>query len=70
MQNLYGKLGAVVSPEGIDHGKARPQAEAVWQISSGQTNSSRGKKLVSQNFASWNRISELLRQLSELCSAA
>jgi hypothetical protein len=26
----------MVSPEGIDHGKARPQADAVWLISSGE----------------------------------
>lgn len=31
---------------------------------------SREESVVSQNFASWNRIAELLRQLSGLCSAA
>ncbi|WP_410960114.1 hypothetical protein, partial [Salmonella sp. SAL4434] len=26
----------LVSPEGIDHGKARPKADAVWLIVSGE----------------------------------
>jgi hypothetical protein len=28
--------GRMVSPEGIDHGKARPKADAVWLILSGE----------------------------------
>ena len=28
----------MLSPEGIDHGKARPKAEAVWLILSGEPN--------------------------------
>lgn len=32
--------GRMVSPEGIDYGKARPKAEAVWLSSSGRANSS------------------------------
>jgi hypothetical protein len=33
----------LVSPEGIDHGKARPTAEAVWLMPSGRAKSSRGE---------------------------
>ena len=33
----------MVSPAGIDHGKARPKAEAAWLSSSGRATSSRGE---------------------------
>jgi hypothetical protein len=61
----------VVSPEGIDHGKARPKADAVWLILSGEPNSkAEGREVVSLNFASWNQLDGWLQAVDGLRQAA
>jgi hypothetical protein len=60
----------VVSPEAIDHGKARPKAEAVWLILSGEPIRDECREMVSQNFASWNQVDQWLRQVERLQQAA
>jgi len=71
---LIGKLlqwqGIVVSPEGIDNGKARPQAEAVLLMSSGIDRSEWERGMVSPICASWNRLDAWLRQVDGLRQAA
>jgi len=50
----------MASPEGIDHGKARPKAEAVWLILSGEPIRGRRPRIGDPN----------IRQLEPRCRIA
>ena len=55
--------------EGIDNGKARPKAEAVLLILSGEPDSSpKAEKMVSLKPAGWNQITDWLKSVGSLVS--
>lgn len=67
---VSGKGREALPPQGIDSGKARPQADAVLLMCSWSNRSEWNVEMVSLNFASWNRLDWWLLQVEALRRAA